>query len=507
MADNVSTYEFPLARIQDLKGNLDQTIKEMNVPEKIKDFITNMLSEEGMKAWMLANENEIANVVTKYFNALFNDYSRRTMTSYLQDKYNTTDAAQLIQNVRNDIMNQLDNHATPLFWTSPLYSISSASKIGYISVPNTCEEVAQAAGGLQNARPELAVRRTDVRDRITVMRCLVGAPLYGYQGLLQYERNSVGDSNVGKHLYEGRHYVNDSGQMVKGRDWRHLPSPSALSLMNSENSDDLFTNAKEASELYAEAEGRGIIVQVGPNEYGIRIITKSFMDEVNNIYLAAANKSNEEKYAAIEQLKNMQNNIAYEIGGAKIPNDGSPAMPEMNKRMVRIDHFAASPRYRETVIDEMAKIKKLGEHIVALEPKVDEDLNVYVNALFTGIISFAAPVVEYEDEFGTTMTLSSPDMRRGGVPLYQALISYRGLEEDVRLTIKELSDKVMKTTPMSERAVASCNAINQELKNIKFLIEEANAEFPTEVKEVRKFLTDTKDTLTRFVRRYRIDLV
>jgi hypothetical protein len=506
MADNVSTYEFPLVHIQDLKGNLNQTIKEMNVSEKAKDFLTYMLSEEGIQAWIASNENEIAKLVTKYFNTLFSLYSRRTMTSYLQDKYNTKDSAQLIKSVRDDIMNMLDMNATPLFWASPLYSIDNASKIGYISVPDTCEEVVQAASSLREARQELSVRKTDIRDRITLMRCLVGAPLYGYQGLLQYERNSVGATNVGKNLYEGRDYVNDNGQADKGRDWRHLPSPSSFSLMNNKNSDDLRKNAEEASKLYAEAESKQIITMVGPNEYGIRIIAPSFMEQIRGLRNSAINKSNEEKLEALGQINNLKNNIVYETNVIKILNDGSALLPDMNKRLVRIDHFAASPRHQEMVKREKVKLKEIDDIIAALEPKVDNDLVEFHNALFTGTISFTAPVVEYEDKFGAKTVLSSPDMQCGGAPLYQALINFKALEEDIRVEIREESEQVLKTFPLLERVVNSCNAINQEMKNVKFMIEEATEVFPHEVKDLREFLTKTKDNLTRFSRKYRINL-
>ena len=506
MADNVDVYEFPLARIQDLKGKLNQTIKEMNVSEKAKDFLTNMLSEEGIKAWNATNENEIAKLVTKYFTALFSFYSRRTMTSYLQDKYNTTDSNQLIQQVRNDIMNTLDNDATPLFWASPLYSIDNASKIGYISVPDTCAEVVQAAGLLQTARQELSVRKTDIRDRITVMRCLVGAPLYGYQGLLQYERNSVGDTSVGKHLYEGRNYMNDDGKAAKGRDWRHLPSPSPFSVMNNQNSDDLRKNAEEASILYTDAESKQIIAMVGPNEYGIRVISKSFREEIRGLHAAAVNKSNEEKLEALSQITKLKSDIVYETTAIKILNDGSVSLPEMNKRLVRIDHFVASPRHQEIVKGEMAKLKEIDDIIASLEPKIDNDLSDFHNALFTGTITFLAPVVEYEDEFGTKTVLSSPHMERGGVPLYQALINFKGLGEDVRIIIKDISEQTLKSSPLPEQVTVSCNAVNQELKNVKFMVEEAMESFPREVKDVREFFTKTKDTLIRFTRRYRIDL-
>ena len=509
LGDNVSSYEFPLAKIQDLKGNLNQTIKEMNIAEKAKDFLNMMLSEEGIKAWINGNENEIFSVVNKYFTALFNEYSRRTMTSYLQDKYKTTNPEQLVKNIRDDIMNQLDTGAAPLFWTSSQYNISSASKIGYITFPAVSEEVKQAAEQLAKSKDagELVPRNSHIQDRITIMRCLVGAPLYGYQGLLQFEDKSVGNDAVGRHLYEGKNFTNDSGEYGVGRDWRLLPSPVPLSLMNSQNNKILKKNADAARELYELAEVKQIIVPIpGGTEYGIQTISKAFLEQILQLFNSAKDKSNEEKLAAQEKIKALLANIQYDQDKTFIPNDGSHDLPDLNKRLVRIDHFAASPKLHDLVRQEISDYEEFDRIVVELEPKIDSDLSEFHNAIFTGIITFAAPVLEYEDEFGAKTVLSSPDMQRGGVPLYQALLSFKGLSEDVRSTIKDAAEQALKTSPLPEQAVASCNAVNQELKNVKFMIEEATEVFPREVKDVREFLTKTKDTLTRFARRYRIDL-
>jgi hypothetical protein len=79
------SYEFPIVKIEDLRGSLDRTIKSMEVGEKMSQFISLMLSAEGIKAWITGNENDIVRLVTKYFTMLFNENSKKTMTAYLQD--------------------------------------------------------------------------------------------------------------------------------------------------------------------------------------------------------------------------------------------------------------------------------------------------------------------------------------------------------------------------------------------------------------------------------------
>ena len=509
LGDNVATYEFSLARIQDLKSNLNQTIKEMNVAEKAKDFLNLMLSEEGIKAWINGNENDIFSVVNKYFTDLFSEYSQRTMTSYLQDKYKTTNPEQLVKNIRDDIMNQLDTGAAPLFWTSSQYNIGSASKIGYITFPAISEEVRQAAEQLAKSKDagELVSRNSHIQDRITIMRCLVGAPLYGYQGLLQFEDKSVGNDAVGRHLYEGKNYTNDNGEYGTGRDWRLLPSPVPLSLMTSQSNKLLKANAESAKELYELAETKQIISSIpGGTEYGIQALAASFVAEIRSLYEEAKDKSNEEKLAAQESVKALLENPQYEQDKVFIPNDGSHDLPEMNKRLVRIDHFAYSPKLQDMVRREIANFEEIEKIVDELEPKVDSDLGEFFNALYTGTITFVAPTVEFEDEFGMKTVLSSPDMQRGGVPLYQALLAFKELGIESRTFLKETAEQTRKQSPLPEQAIAACRAVNNELKGVKFMIEEATEMFPREVKDVREFLTKSKESLTRFTRRHRIEL-
>ncbi|MDR0513634.1 MAG: tubulin-like doman-containing protein, partial [Coriobacteriaceae bacterium] len=509
-AGGAPAYEFPLARIQDLQDELDATIKAMNIRDKAADFLQMLLSEEGVKAWTSSNENNLTSLVNKYFTTLFSAYSLKTMTSYLQDKYNTEDPNLLIKNIRDDIMNLLDSRATPLFWTSPLYPLNSASVLGYITLPNTCAEVVAAAQDLAQAQPELVVRGTEIQDRISIMRCLVGVPLFGYQGLLQYERSSLDSVSVGKHLYEGRDYINDNGQPDKGRDWRVLPSPLPVSLMNEQSPPSLWRAANDAIALYEKAEEKQVIVNLGANDYGIKVIAERFSEGVRAAYADAIGKPNEVKLEASAKIAALLENVEYEPVATKIPNDGAQGMPEMNKRLIRVDHFASAPKLQEIATAELAKHVEFDKMLEELEPKADTDLDGFFNALFTGVFRLALPLIDHEDEFGEKTVLSSPDMQRGGVPLWQAFLNYKELEEYMLVAIKAKSDALLQTSPVPETVAQACRTLSNELGNpslIKFMIEEANQNFPHETKDLREFITKIREAHGRFVLRYRIDLL
>ena len=507
--ESATSYEFPLAHIRDLKANLDLTVKEMDVNAKATDFLTMMLSEDGIKSWINNNENELFAVVNKYFTDLFSAYSHKTMTSYLQDKYNTTNSDQLIQAIRGDIMNQLDANATPLFWTSPVYNVSSASKIGYVTFPAVSTEVEEAAKQLSSSKDsgELTVRNSNIQDRISVMRCLVGVPLYGYQGLLQYENNSVRSTAVGKHLYEGKNYTNDSGEYVTGRDWRYLPSPISYSLMNDQNCGILREEGDKAKALYEEAEAKNIIAQVDLNNYGIYVISPAFMDKIRAVKAESTGKTKVEMLQGIDKIKALMTNIEYEPDKIDILNDATTTLPELNKRMVRIDHFVSAPRLQEAVRAELAKLAEVDSILEGLEPKDDTDLVNFQNALFTGVIKYARTVLTVvTDDFATESVLSKPNMAHGAVPIYQAFLSFKDLDADVKAYVAAKTSAELDALQLSDDAVTTSQTVWAELKKAPQWVAAATQLFPSEVSELKEFITAVKGALSLFAMTYGFSL-
>ena len=503
---STTAFEYPLADIDDLKDALDQTIKGIDMSSSLRNFTNYMLTPSGIAAWTSLNENEITREVKHYFTSLFANYSNKTMSSYLQDKYGTTNHTQLVSAIRDDIMYNLDMNASPLFWTSPVYNIDSAAKLGYITVPNTCTEVSAAATNLTLAKPELGVRQTDVRDRITIMRCLVGTPLFGYQGLLQYEQSSVGAPSVGKHIYEGQKYIDDKGAEVEGRNWNYLPSPHAYSIMTDANSPILRDNARTAAEMYELAEQNKVIHQSGPNEFCIRTVDPAHIERMRLIFEEAQGLSNAEKIDAQDRLKAMKSAMAYEPSVTELENDGANGLPDLNKRDVRIDHFAAAPMHQAIVVKQLELIAQADAWIDALEIKTDTTLNNFLEELFAGTITFKRPLINFKDEFGMETVLSSPDMPRGAVPLYQALLNYRELDSDLSEALRKQCQATLKISPLPDAAFDACRAIERELKDAKLMLEDFAEIYPRELKDARELLSRTKEALARFTRRYGIDM-
>ncbi|MCL1789515.1 MAG: hypothetical protein FWG33_04080, partial [Oscillospiraceae bacterium] len=499
-------YEFPIARIQDLRDSLDRTIKAMEVGEKMSEFMALMLDSDGIKAWITGNENDIVRLVTKYFTALFNENSKKTMTQYLQEKYKTPDPEQLKKSIREDIMQDLDGKSAPLFWTSELYDINSASRVGFISAPSESSEVIEAAKLLSNKDESLTVRVSDITDRITVIRCLVGVPLYGYLGLLQYENRSAESTKIGKHLYEGRRFK-DGEQTLSGRNWHILPSPSPLSTMNNSNNAELKRLAENARMLYESAESRNIIVK-GDNgkSYWIKVIAATFLEQARKLYEEATDSSlpAEERYRAHNHLKNLQ--LEYEQDERyEIENDGYAGLPESNKRDVRIDHFAAAPAYGEVVRKQLEILEMFDKWVANSAPKVDVDFDDFSNAVFSGVIVIDNNFIKYADGLtGADVFLSKPSMPGGAVPLVQALVSYRGLDAQSKQSLKSAAAVLLDEYPIPVGVNIACEVMERELSPevLGRRLSAFTVSNPEETVKARQVLADLKEKLSAFMSRY-----
>lgn len=234
----------------------------------------------------------------------------------------------------------------------------------------------------------------------------------------------MNNTYYGKHIYEGKEYVDEDGNIVKGRNWRWLPSITPLSMMNENNSDFLVKHAKKAKSVYEKAEPLGIISEDRPYEYALRTINDSFLDEIISISGSAKTKGDAVvMFEASEKIKNMKANPTYSRKVYHIKNDaknGDYGVTETDRKKVRIDHFAFAPKSVEIAENEIEKLKKIDEIIVSLVPVVDNDFENFANALFTGVITINGIMLTYENDSFEEIKLSTPSMTMGGCSISSA---------------------------------------------------------------------------------------
>lgn len=493
------SYEMPIATIADMKPQMDQTLDSMDVKEKFRELMKELLKEEGIKAWTSGNENSICVVVNRFFTKLFSDYSRMTIDKYLEQKFNVTDPDQLIVRIEQSIMNELYTRANPMYWVSNSYNISTASPLGYVTCPSTSSTIQVAATKLADrcSPGELKTRPGSVYDRISIMRCLVGVPMYGYQGIANYETNAVASAKAGKHLYEGLDYVDGNGKAQKGLDWRYLPSPTPLTLMNSSNSPILMENAKKAAELYKKAVSLGIIFneEGKPNEYYVRTVTDQYLDEIKSIRDKNINRSILDKTNAVAELEHLRDNKQYNSGLISIDNECSPDLGTAQKEDARIDHFVKSPKIQDMVRREIERLESIDAIIEDLRPKIDKDLKSFQRAVLSGVISYdpETKIVEYEYGYGDKVVLSEPakGIIATAVPLFMALHSFKDLDGTMKDEINEKSDKVLTNFPLPDSVKEAFTKIKTDMSKDSSILKVASNSFPEKVDELKEFYKST----------------
>jgi hypothetical protein len=198
-----------------------------------------------------------------------------------------------------------------------------------------------------------------------MMRFAVGVPMFGYSELEGYEKAYAGDTAVGKHLYEGKQYVDESGAKVNGRDWRLLPSPIPFSKYAGQDAEQV-KRQKSAAELYGKAQSAGVIVKNATGEWNVVTIPEETIIQIKEIQAQALapGAGNAAKLAARKQVETIVTDAARNVV-TRVESDAqgappeSPALPESNQRIVRVDHFVKAPKLQETVQKECDVLERV----------------------------------------------------------------------------------------------------------------------------------------------------
>ena len=509
----VHSYEMPIATISDMKPQMDQTLADMDVKQKFSELIKSLLSKEGIDACTSGDENTVCVVVNRYFTTLFHDYSEMTITKYLEQKFQVTNPVQLIDKITTEIMDKLYTKANPMYWVSSTYDIDTASPLGYVTYPQTSSEIKEASERLSDVKGSgnIKPRSSKVVDRVSIMRCLVGVPVFGYQGVSQYERKSVESIRIGKHLYEGKTYIDRNGNTQKGEDWRYLPSPTPLTLMNSDNSSILREMADKAADLYRKAVELDAIYSPDPNSYFFRTVTSSYMDKIKAIRDRSITKSPAERIAAANEIENLKQSKEYNLDQLSINNDSTPLLGAAQKEDVRIDHFVKSPKIQAKVREEVERLESIDKIIDELEPKVDADMSTLLLAILTGVIKYdpAAKSVVYEYGFNNKEILSDPSM--GSIaqvaPIFQSFINFKKLDSALKADIKETAEKQNNVNPMLQIIKDNHAIFSARMEKINIILEFANSDpvFAAKMTDFKEFINYTNDLINQVARRIKLD--
>lgn len=419
-----SVYTWQILTIRDIKDQLDETVMQLDPDQEMKKLVLKLFKQ--WPDWISQDENKITRLVSEYITQEFLTITNKEMTDYLKIKFETTDSTRLMERIKTEIIQKkLSRNADPLFWKNGLFDLSDIAKSNTISIPFNAAEIIQAAEAVRQEGD--TVRRTGLTDRIFMMRFYSGIPLYAYQGLAELEKAyEANTAEAGRHLYE-------AGDM----DWReYLPSPYPDSFKMDGHLIPRITkrNQRLAEELDA-ARKAGIVCSDAAGWYV----------KCTKLAIPSSDLENEEPdpirleemldilKAARKQMY-QDNNIDRITLSTKGAREGS-------EETVLRDNYFRYPEVEKKVREQLAKINALDQEIARLE-KISASIvsekdkqELFFHAVFTGIIRLERSKTTFTyEQFGIEeiLDLQNSAMPYGSkAPLYQAFLTYKGLEEDL----------------------------------------------------------------------------
>ena len=419
-----SVYTWQILTIRDIKDQLDETVMQLDPDQEMKKLVLKLFKQ--WPDWISQDENKITRLVSEYITQEFLTITNKEMTDYLKIKFETTDSTRLMERIKTEIIQKkLSRNADPLFWKNGLFDLSDIAKSNTISIPFNAAEIIQAAEAVRQEGD--TVRRTGLTDRIFMMRFYSGIPLYAYQGLAELEKAyEANTAEAGRHLYE-------AGDM----DWReYLPSPYPDSFKMDGHLIPRITkrNQRLAEELDA-ARKAGIVCSDATGWYV----------KCTKLAIPSSDLENEEPdpirleemldilKAARKQMY-QDNNIDRITLSTKGAREGS-------EETVLRDNYFRYPEVEKKVREQLAKINALDQEIARLE-KISASIvsekdkqELFFHAVFTGIIRLERSKTTFTyEQFGIEeiLDLQNSAMPYGSkAPLYQAFLTYKGLEEDL----------------------------------------------------------------------------
>ena len=372
LADGKNSYETPVVTIREIAPQLDAELAANNyevVSSVAEGLFERLLSDDGRRTWGTGdNEVRLARLVSDHFQEMFKDWATRSLTGYLENKYDIHNSPQKLSvAIYKDLLRDVDERSRPCFWPDGQHDTHDACAVGYVTVPRAESVVKEAAKMLATNDTRLTVRQTAVTDRISILRVLADVPMWDFRNIAQYDKECA--HTPGTHLYERAVYVDgvsDPKMVATSRDWRELPSPTPRSKMGQGTDPEVRHRADETAGILDEALREGIVVREASG-YVIRTISDDFMKSAKACHDAVTGRSDfQERLAKRDELRAMGAKRTYDpkkhlLLEALMPQD------EGDELTICADLFAKAPILETIVRVELAKCHEIESYIKNLE--------------------------------------------------------------------------------------------------------------------------------------------
>lgn len=485
----------PLLKMdENMWEQLDKTVSKLNLAQEKQNFNSAFFKAD--KIWSTDDERKITKFVSDYFTATFAEYTVKTITNYLEMRFNTTDPQQLQNKTFMEIMRPLSQMATPLFWKSGNFQASQGN-IGYISVPEDAAVITSAAQKLINEDPNLRMVKSSFANRIFLLRCLCGVPLYAYNGTELYEQEYSADTSEGKHLYLPTER--------NSKNWSKLPNLRPYSTIQHPTEEMIADE-----ELYERAVKEEI---VRPNPAGADYQLVEFEALPNEIKEAAEdaihmhNMQNAKNSAeAVKEYLANREPVKRSI----VLNDGMMGHEEK----VRKDHVMESSVMMEAIRRQLAIIDDTRKLISRLEEvKPDPGADTFRNAVYTGVFDVAVNKITFtKTKYGMKKEIILMDVKTQpygmSLPLYQAYVSFSSLPDEEKQEIQTLvENKLANLDTTASEMKAVCDKLQRQFSEAYMGMMQMNAaRFPDEQGKIEQFFLNFMQGLENFRIMYQLDL-
>lgn len=490
---NDADYAVKIIDLEDdtLKEFLEKTVSELNTDNIVKGFIEYMLEERCEKIWRdRSNTDKIATIVSDYFAGAVSNIANKDIDHYLSIKYGNKTGGELSKAIYDNIMIKLQGKAKPLFWVDKRDGgVPSASKIGYISVPDTSQTIKSAAGDLCNFEKTITMRESEMVDRISLLVFYCGMPMYMFKGTYNYLPKYYEKQLVGKHLYEGT--------ALDPRDFRKLHDIIPFTCITGDSK-------TESTELFGKdynyAIARKIIDEVVFGSTGstfemyLRVVDKQDVQNFNNRIDRVLNEKN------VERAKKF---LESEAGGELFKYNDSIILPQIGsngRERDSVKDIVFASTYLTEILREQIQVVRSKESKIAelndfVNSEVDQDTNInnFAEALCTGAIGRENEYTYvyykgdslYSDKYTLTEYATAPYGDK--LPLYSAFVNYCSLDKDDKDEIAALVQNYRINDGQK------CRKIAEEIKgyidsDTTRIIKVAEAFFSTDKREIISFM-------------------
>lgn len=465
-----------IMKFSEVQPHLDSVLQAEKPDDAMTSMIRYFLDHSG--DWLSGEEYRISRMVNDFMYGRFTAELKKGMQNYIEDKYPGMTPEQREEQLKTSLFQPLMSASEPLFWRSAAVDLANTAPSINLTYPTVSSDIKAAVKEFKEVHPETALRGSELQDRTFMLRLYSGMPLFGYHGLELMKQRYDSSPKEGLHLY-GKGSEN----------WKKLPTPIPYSL----NPGEVY-KGDEIAAAYQRAKEIGILkitraVSDDPASKITEFVLKKPVigDKVVVELLEALRCIGEKKekddsklddlvFAAVKETYLMED---QEFSDARLDdwitrirqlkNDivfgkyEEYTVAHYQSETVALDNIIHSPVMTKILLEsvELYEAAELGQNrLENLRKDTDGEnqmLRDFANALFTGVLQQGIGKIYYtyvERHTEREAVLASKSMPFAGFMHYQAYVSFKELEEDIRNDIVSQAKERINNLQEGDDAIA-----------------------------------------------------